>query len=88
MAFTWQAPQAATYVFDTAGSDFDTVLEIQEGTCGRTVLGCNDDRDGLRSEVSVDLEAGQLITVVVGGFRGAQGDFVLNGRVAPDAVVE
>ena len=72
---------AATYTFDTRGSDFDTVLEILPGLCGTDTLGCNDDTDGLRSEVTVDLEDGQEITLVVGGFRGASGVFVLNGRV-------
>ena len=80
--FTWRAPRDGAYTFDTHGSDFDTVLEVLSETCGSDSLGCNDDTDGLRSEVTVELEAGQLITLVVGGFRAASGEFVLNGQVA------
>ena len=42
VAYRFEAPQAGLYRFDTAGSEFDTVLEILSEGCGPAIL-CNDD---------------------------------------------
>jgi hypothetical protein len=82
VAFSWTAPDADTYTFDTVGSGFDTVLSVRDGGCLGSELGCNDDASGLQSAVSVALAAGQRIGLVVDGFSAEAGP--LGGRgVAP-----
>ncbi len=78
-ALTWTAPAAGTYVFDTVGSIFDTVLYVLDGaTCGGAVLGCNDDSVVGGSQVTVTLAADQQVVVVVDGFAGGSGPYTLN----------
>jgi hypothetical protein len=72
------APSTGTFTFDTVGSDYDTVLALLDGSCEGNEIDCNDDSHGLQSEVSVDLLAGQSVTVVVTGYAGAYGPFMLN----------
>ncbi|MEM6295686.1 MAG: proprotein convertase P-domain-containing protein [Myxococcota bacterium] len=80
VAYTFTAPDAGTYVFDTNGSDFDTVLYYFEGeTCGGTEVECDDDGgDGLDSQLIIALEADETITVVVDGRFGGFGNYILN----------
>lgn len=75
--FFFQAPFAASYRFDTAGSSYDTVLGVRSpGSCSE--LACDDDAGGdLSSFVEVPLAAGQNVIVVVDGF-GEAGDFQLH----------
>lgn len=81
-AYGWVAPADGTYVFDTAGSGYDTTLAVLDGACGAE-LACDDDGgEGTLSQVTVELAAGQPVTVVVGGFRGRSGAFSLNVRAA------
>jgi len=75
--FLFTAPAASTYVFDTLGSPFDTVLVVLDD-CDGPELGCNDDAGGATSEVVIDLAAGQSVIVVVEGFGGGTGAFTLN----------
>jgi hypothetical protein len=81
--YTFTAPAAATYTFDTVGSYTDTLLVVLDGSCTGAELACNDDIDlagGIyQSEVQVTLSAGQTVIVVVDGYSEyAGGDFVLN----------
>lgn len=77
-AYTWTAPSSGTYTFTTAGSSFDTVLEIRASGTG-TSLGCNDDTFiGVQSSVSVALSGGQTVTVVVDGYMTSTGNYQLN----------
>lgn len=82
VSYTYTAPVAGTYIFDTEGSSFDTVLDVLEGfTCEGTSLGCDDDDPDLignASRVAVTLTAGQEVTVLVDGFSANSGDYVLN----------
>ncbi|MEM6296819.1 MAG: hypothetical protein AAGA54_36470 [Myxococcota bacterium] len=67
-AFT--APFDGTFVFRTAGSNFDTVLYALGPACGQPELACNDDVDGTTfSEIAVPMSGGETITVVVDGFN-------------------
>lgn len=70
LAYTFTAPSAGEYTFDTGGSEIDTVLYLLDGVCEGPELRCDD--DGLAgsnaSLTSVGLEAGQTITVVVDAF--------------------
>lgn len=78
MAFTWTAPATGSYTFTTAGSSFDTLLHLRNGV-GGAQLACNDDANGtLQSSVTVNLAAGQLITIVVDGYSANCGNFKLN----------
>lgn len=66
--------------------DFDTVLEVLDGTAGcagLVSLACNDDRCGLGSQVTVGITAGQALLIRVGGFSGDIGRFELLLNCAP-----
>ncbi len=76
--YIWTAPTAGTFVFDTFGSDYDTTLYLLGDVCAGADLGCNDDSSGLQSQLSVTLAAGQTVTIVVDGFGGAEGNYLLN----------
>jgi hypothetical protein len=88
VAFSFKAPQAGFYVFDTAGSLFDTVLyvraEVTGGGCGGEEQACNDDREpGVRtSQVGLLLSESDGVVIVVDGFGTQGGSFVLNIRRA------
>ncbi len=83
-AFTYTAPVAGTYTFDTEGSDFDTVLYVRS-TCESGELACNDNGpSGETSRVSVVLDAGQEVVVVVDGAGFESGNFDLNIEVCPN----
>ncbi|WP_437486264.1 MXAN_6577-like cysteine-rich protein [Sorangium sp. So ce1014] len=79
--YSFTAPVAGTYLFDTFGSSFDTVLQILNGSCRGTSLGCNDDSGGLQSRVFAELTAGQTVIIGVDGIDGVDtsaGDYVLH----------
>jgi hypothetical protein len=77
-ALYWSAPSSGTYTFTTAGSAFDTVLHVYNGV-GGAQLGCNDDSNGtLQSSLSLNLSAGQALTIVVDGYGSACGSSKLN----------
>ncbi len=79
VAFQWTAPNSDFYVFDTRGSDFDTVLYILGDDCDGAELTCSNDAfDGLYSEAVVFVEAGERVVVVVDGAVGENGQAVLN----------
>ncbi len=68
------------YTFDTFGSDFDTQLYINTGgACpGTTQVACNDDFGGSQSKVQCLMNAGQAYYIIVDGFQGYSGNFVLH----------
>ncbi len=68
--FSWTAPFAGTFTFDTLGSSYDTVLSLRDGGCGGSEIACNDDAQGVSSKVTTSLAANQTIVVVVDGFGG------------------
>jgi hypothetical protein len=76
----FEAPLAGLYVFRTAvGDGRDTVLYARS-QCGEAApeaeLGCNDDAPGggtLNSELTLALDAGQVVYVFVDGFGGGFG---------------
>tara|TARA_B100001093_G_C26663869_1_gene943120 strand:- start:309 stop:938 length:630 start_codon:yes stop_codon:yes gene_type:complete len=79
MAYRFEAPQAGLYRFDTAGSQFDTVLELLSEDCGPTIA-CSDDVDGLQSRLEHEMAQGDVVTVVVGGYRLNRGAFTLSAE--------
>jgi len=77
-AFRWTAPSSGTFVFETAGSGFNTVLYVLRG-CGGEELACNDDWVDPRSQVEVTLSGGEMVIIVVDGYdEGSAGNFVVN----------
>ena len=80
--YQWTATDAGTYVFDTAGSTFDTVLALQDA-CDGADTACNDDAEGgalgTLSSLTATLTAGQTVFVVVEGYSTtAAGEFQIN----------
>lgn len=76
--FEFTAPDTASYTFDLGGSDYDTYLYVQDMACNGLELACNDDFIGLQSQVSVNLVQDQTVVIVVSGYSGNSGNFVLN----------
>lgn len=83
VAFT--PDETGTYVFDTVGSAFDTVLAVLSD-CGAAELGCSDDGPGWLgpSLVAVPLTGGDTVIAVVDGLDGAAGAYTLTVTRAPD----
>ena len=79
--FHYRADHAARVVFDTNGSDFDTVLGVRTG-CDQagTEFVCNDDNGGggSWSQVAVDLNANEDYFVIVDGYDGTSGAVTVN----------
>ncbi|WP_437736311.1 MXAN_6577-like cysteine-rich protein [Sorangium sp. So ce1335] len=74
--FLFTAPGTGTYFFDTFESDYDTTLAaLSADTCAE--LACNDDDTGIQSLITLDLNEGESILLVVSGASGAEGDFIL-----------
>ena len=84
--FTFVAPEAGTYVFETAGQRGDTVMWVRTA-CGisgaAAELGCSDDEPGLGrfSRVSGDLRNQQRVYVFVDSFSAEErGAYTLTVR--------
>ncbi|MCA8950787.1 MAG: hypothetical protein KDE27_14890 [Planctomycetes bacterium] len=78
--FVFASGGSGTLTVDTcsAGTNFDTTIEVFSGGCGAlTSLACNDDSCGAQSSVSVPVGAGYY-HIRVGGFQGATGSFDIN----------
>ncbi|WP_437636264.1 MXAN_6577-like cysteine-rich protein [Sorangium sp. So ce854] len=78
-SYTFTAPRAGRYIFDTAGSAYDTVLELRSGSCTGSVIACNDNTgDAEQSRAVATLSAGQTVVAIVDGIDGDSGPFTLN----------
>jgi hypothetical protein len=84
--YQWTAPRTGTVTVDSIGSDYDTVLAVY-GTSGCVELDCNDDApdDGSgsyerASQVTFEAVEGTTYVIVLSGYSGADGNFVLNIR--------
>ncbi|WP_437534944.1 MXAN_6577-like cysteine-rich protein [Sorangium sp. So ce726] len=83
VAYLFTAPEAGTYTIDTVGSEYDTVLAVFDGDCYGEEIACSDDVLGedlhlFTSEVTVSLDAGQTIVIVVDGAFEESGLYQLN----------
>lgn len=77
-SYLWTAPYAGTFTFTTAGSGYDTVLQLLDPASNAS-LGCNDDANGtLQSSVTASLSAWQQVTIDVDGYSSSCGNFNLN----------
>lgn len=78
----WTAPATDRYLFDTCGSQFDTILSARQDNCGAEI-NCSDDSGAdpdpcaFQSRFTLDLGEGERIILVVDGY-GEEGEFVLN----------
>lgn len=65
---------------DTHGSNFDTVLAVYTGDSvdNLDLVTCNDDSEGLLSEIVFEVEAGETYFIQAGGFGGNTGELQLN----------
>jgi hypothetical protein len=88
LAFRWTAPRAGTYIFDTRGSTFDTVLHIRAGSCMGPELGCDDDSAGmLDSLIRLPLAAGDVLMLFVDGFGSSAGAYILSVTLETSAEI-
>lgn len=70
---SFTAPYDGTFVFDTAGSSFDTILYALGPNCEAPELACNDDANGsLAASITLPLAGGETVVLVVDSF-GADG---------------
>lgn len=77
--FSFTAPTGKNYIIDTVGSSYDTVLHVLGGVCTGATLACDDDgAGGSASLVSLFLNAGQTVTIIVDGFGAGSGSYVLH----------
>ena len=64
---------------DHPATDYDTGLYVRTNCIDHgTEVACNDDADGLHSQLDYDLSLGQQILIAVSGFDGETGTWVLN----------
>ena len=84
VTLAWTAPSSDLWTFDLTGShrDFDTVLYALDGGCDGPELACDDDSSGPQSAFSLDMSAGQELTLVVDGAAGGSGSWQLNAEAA------
>jgi hypothetical protein len=77
--YRFEAPGDGCYTFDTNTSSYDTLLRVLDA-CEGDSLDCDDDGgDSTRSLITMGMEEGQQVFVVVDGYSSSSaGDFVLN----------
>lgn len=80
VVYLWTAPLTDTFSFSTAGSSFDTVLEVRPYNNTSQTLGCNDDVGAgvQQSELQVALTAGQTVQVIVDSYGSQCGSYRLD----------
>lgn len=73
---------------NTFGSDYDTTLSVYTGSRGAlTQIACNDDSQGVQSNVIFNAVAGETYFLMVGAFAsGAGGNLVFSMDLAPPPV--
>ncbi len=71
--FSFTAPAAGTYTFDTVGSPTTMAVEVRDGSCSGPALGCS-----YSSSVSASLAAQQTVVVVVQAYSAGSGSYVLH----------
>jgi sugar lactone lactonase YvrE len=86
--WTWIPSQSGTAIFDTCGSDFDTVIAVYIGASVGTLtkLADNDDSSDCgnkNSKVSVNIQADIRYYIAVAGYEGNSGNIVLNWKLTP-----
>ena len=75
---SWTPPGSGPFVIDTFGSGIDTVLSVVAPECGASRGDCNDDCEGFESGLIYEATEGETVYIVIEGYSGRQGTFVLN----------
>lgn len=71
-------------IFDTIGSNYDTVLSVWTGSRGSlSQVGCDDDGSSPQSQLSLSLVSGTTYYIMVAGYDGLAGDLIFNARLQP-----
>jgi len=86
----WTASFTGVASFNTAGSTFDTLLAVYQGTTvsNLTQVAAQDEGAGFHtSSVSFNATAGQTYRIAIDGDQGATGTFLLNWSLALGAPV-
>ncbi len=87
---TFTAPEDGVYAFDTAGSDFDTIMFLLDG-CGGDEFGCSDDVGAdPTSHLDLLMTAGQEVIVAVDGAAAEEGNYTvsIDRDTCPDVVLD
>lgn len=71
--YSFTAPSTRAYSFALSSNGYSQVIEIQNGTCGGSVLAC----DVTGTPQSLTLTAKQTVIVIVEGSYGLEGTFTL-----------
>ena len=80
MWFTWRAPGSGLATFSTAGSDFDTLLAVYQGSAvnALTRLDSDDDEAGyFNSAVVFNADSNEVYQIAVDGAAGVSGNILL-----------
>lgn len=77
--YVWTATRAGTVVFDTCGSDYDTVLAAYTGSAvdDLVTIAANDDACALQSRIAFSVTSGVTYRIRVDGYQEATGEFLL-----------
>ena len=78
--YTWQPGQSGVATLSTAGSTFDTLLAVYQGTAvnSLTLIASDDDSGGTgTSLLQFNAVAGQIYQIVIDGHGGESGDYLL-----------
>lgn len=79
--WSWTAPASGQVTLSTAGSNFDTLLAVYQGSAvgSLTSIASNDDANGVtQSQLVFTAVAGQIYRIAVDGYGGAAGNVTLN----------
>ena len=78
--YTCTPSSDATIMFNTIGSDFDTILAAYTGSAlnNLTKIDSNNDSVGLQSQIEFSALAGATYHIAVDGYDGEEGQVVLN----------
>ena len=77
--YQFTPPSSGFMIVDTFGSDFDTGLAVYTGACDAlTETACNDDTDGVTSQVIIPATAGTTYSILVGGYSAHAGNLVFH----------
>jgi len=70
--FAWTAPSTGAFTIATCGSTtVDTKIAVLSGSCGGTVLACNDDACNLQTSLDLTATSGNVYYLRVGCYPGA-----------------
>ena len=84
--YKWIGPRNGSFIFDTAGSSFDTLLAVYTGDSLATLreIASNDDCGGNSwSCIIFSAIEGATYYIAVDGYEGDQGDFILRVQARP-----